>query len=258
MRKFFTRRRPNASGPKKRRRKLRTAGLALGLVTAWGSESLADARLKLELTPEQTLTNALVMYGNNVSTAFSVLLGTVPGGVTTTYFHDMRDSEIVGCDWVCDPESYLPGGNKASFYAVIGLYEGAEGTGVTVSFPNDDSIVNMETWESTFQHPSAPSFYRFEKPTIISDLLAAAPHPMFPKHVITEHVEEMLEAYGEPDAYLGGPIATDYGTNAVLVNFSEAAFGGTAFAELVPEPASWMLLVSAAGMAIGIGRRRGA
>jgi hypothetical protein len=236
---------------------MRTAGLVLGLATAWGMEAHADATLKLELTPEQTLTNALVMYGNNVSTAFSVLLGTVPGGTTTTFFHTLRDSEISYCDWVCDPQSYLPSGNKSSFYAVIGLYEGAAGTSVTVSFPNDDPIVDSATWDSIFQSDSAPvSDYRFPKPTIISDLLAAAPNPLYPEFVITEHVQRMLEIYGEPDAYMGGPIATDYGSTAVLVNFSEASFGGTAYAQLLPEPASWLLMVGGAGVACATCRRR--
>ena len=256
MRKFFARRRRDTNGPKKRRHKLKTAGLALGLATAWGAETRADARLQLELTPQQTLTNAMVMYGNNVSTPFSVLLGTVPGGVTSTFFHNLRASEILQCDWVCDPASYLPGGNKPSFYAVIGLYEGVDGTGVAVSFPNDDPIVSMATWESIFQSPSAPvADYRFAKPTIFSDLLAAATHPMFPEFVVTQHVERMLEIYGEPDAYMGGPIATQYRSKAVLVNFSDASFGGMAFARLVPEPASWILLLSSAGVAFG-GRRR--
>ena len=91
MKKFFTRRIKRGAKSRQSRRGFKFACLALGLVTAWGDEATADATLKLEVSPQQTLTNAFVLYGNNVSTGVIRSLGTIPGGQTTTFDHTFID-----------------------------------------------------------------------------------------------------------------------------------------------------------------------
>jgi hypothetical protein len=220
---------------------------------------VADATLKVEVTPEQTITNALIYYGNNISTGVLRSLGLIPGGQTSTFFETFTPNSV-DPDWTWDAASYTshPDQNKPAFWAMIGVYQGDTGPGVTVSFPNAGPIIGGATWASVFQQPIMPSDYQFEETAIINDLMTAAPHPNFPTIIVTQYVRTLLEVYGEPEAFAGGPLATDYGDTAVLVNFSDAAFGGTAIASLVPEPTTWLIIVGSAGVATGIRRRQGA
>jgi hypothetical protein len=240
MRKFFKRRRPVVVESKTRRRKLRTAGLVLGLATAWGGEAQADVTLRLELTPEQTLTNAYVLYNNNVSTGLFRFLGTVPGGQTTVFHHPLLDGEVLS-DWQSQPESYVSFPGNGAAYSIIAVYGAA--TGVTVSFPNDDVVTQGKTWDELF-NPTPP--FEYAEADIITDFQTNAP------------AYEALSLLGDhtrcpPYSTL---LNTAYGSHATLVNFSDATFGGTAFARVVPEPASWILVVSAAGATFGACRRR--
>jgi hypothetical protein len=243
MRKFFKRRRrENNVAKKKRHRKLRTAGLALGLATAWGAETQADVTLRLELTPQQTLTNAYVLYNNNVSTGLFKFLGIVPGGQTTVFLHELRDGEVLS-DWQSQPESYTSSGNYPAVYSIIALYGSGPETGVTVSFPNDDVVTQGKTWDELF-NPAPP--FGYDRADIISDLQTNVPP---------------YEAFSLLDDYTKYPpystlLNTEYGSYATLVNFSTATFGGTALARVLPEPAGWILFVSAAGVACALRRRR--
>ena len=76
---------------RRRLRKLKAACLSLGLATAWGGAASADTVLRVEVTPAVTLTNAVVVYGNNVSTEIYIPIGTAPAGQTTAWIHTLTD-----------------------------------------------------------------------------------------------------------------------------------------------------------------------
>jgi hypothetical protein len=223
----------------------------MGLATAWGGNAVADATLKLEVSPQQTLTNAFVLYGNNVSTGVIRSLGTILGGETTTFYHSLIVDQIPNCDWVCDPASYVvPPGDDSPFnpyprYALIGLYQGDDGPGITVSFPNNDPIVNMSPWSSLFESSTVSSF-NFAESDVIDDLSNVLPNVAF----------DLLTVYLRSGSFIPTSIGTPYGSTAVLVNFSDATFGGAAIATLVPEPASFVLLIGTVGIALTTYRRR--
>ena len=70
-------------------KKLQAACMAACLATAWGGvdEANADVTFTGSITPNQTVTNAHVYYGNNVSTAAIRPLGTLPANETTSFTH---------------------------------------------------------------------------------------------------------------------------------------------------------------------------
>jgi hypothetical protein len=259
MRMFFTRRRKVTLPKVKPKRRLKAACLTLGLATAWGGEAVADATLKIEITPQQTLTNALVYYGNNISTGVLRSLGTLPGGQTSTVFHTFIANQVPFEEsWSWTADSYVPGlGHQPAVYAVIGLYEGAEGTGVSVSFSNDDPITAMATWSSIFDRDDQITAYRYTEASIVDYLQEIDFFPNYPQVVQESEVKRFLESYSSNSRpYLHSELATEYGQSATLVNFSDAAFGGTVIVQLVPEPATWCFIVGVAGIGLARWRRR--
>jgi len=259
MKRFFSRRR-RRTVRKKPSRRFTAACLSLGLATAWGNSASADATLRVDIAPQQTLSKALIYYGNNISTGVLRSLGTLPGGQTSTIFQTIATEEVpFEGNWTWDPDSYGPGSNKPAFYAVIGLYSGDAGPGVSISFPNQDPIDALATWSSIFERQdlSIPSSFRFTEQEVVDGLTNTTQSQDFPPLVIADRLHSLLAIYGEPNGYMGGPLATEYGQTATMVNFSNASFGGTVNVSLVPEPAACLLLVSAAGIvSIGFRSRR--
>ena len=117
-------------------------------------------------------------------------------------------------------------------YAIIGVYQNGDVNGMTASSPDDSQIVNGETWESTLGHN-----YGQHSEQSIADTFASG---------------STFWVYNSYNFYTKVP----FNTQAVLINYSEAAFAGTALATVVPEPASWMLLLTGAGVAFSGARRR--
>jgi hypothetical protein len=117
-------------------------------------------------------------------------------------------------------------------YAVFGIYGAGESAGVALSFPDDSPIVQDATWDSLIK----------------------------PINGTTEQsVIDGLSGGGiSPAAFANGlldVIKVPYGSRATLVNFSEASFGGTAIA-VVPEPATFVLLVIGIGIITLLNRRQ--
>jgi hypothetical protein len=238
----------------RRLRKLRAACLSIGLATAWGADAKADVTLKLSITPQHTLTNAIVLYANNVSTGIYRSLGTIPAGQTTTFIHTFLTTDSSLASWQPDPNSYTSTPGRPAYYSLIATYQDAPTPGVTISFPNDSPVQNATSWSALFIDPPNYPIYPghdFSEPNIINDLLTNNP-PQLSAGFLYDH-------NGSPyPPWQGNTIAgTSYGSQGALINFSDPTSGGTIIVEVVPEPASACLLVTGAGIAaISLRRRR--
>ncbi len=211
------------SARRRRLAKRATACLAVSLATAWAAPSQATT-IRLEVSPAQDITNAWVGYlFKNTSSADWFRLGTLPGGQVSEF-----ETEFPGV-----PESAFVNGppgdpfTSAGYY-LVGVYNEGATNGITASSQDDSPIVNGATWDSTFGQR-----FGSNDEQEVADRLAF--------WVINFQMSATKVLYG---------------TEAVLVNYSTAAFGGTAIATIVPEPATWTLLVMGAGFCLIYARRR--
>lgn len=185
----------------------------MGMVTAWGTEAVADTiPVRLSMTPEITLLNAHVLYGNNYSSGDLRSLGTIPEGLTSSFDHTVDDT------FVATPPTF----------AVVGLYDTGDVVGIAVSLRNNELIDNA-SWISVFGNNP------FTEAEVIAELQAG-------------RAGSFLRQYGHPTYLSGWTSAIDFGGTGTLANFSEATFGGTVSVNVVPEPASFALVVSAMGI----------
>lgn len=206
-----------------RRRTRRLAGCAaLALCTAWQPPAEAAA-IRLAVSPEHTLTQAHALYlHKNTSSYIRFDLGSVPGGVTTNFYHEFPH---------LDESDFRP--SPPHTYAIVGIQE-VEGVASGVfGFTSDWPIVE----EATFQE-------------------------LFTQHI--GHSEESFIATLEQNPAFAtswanlfhGILANRYNTVATLVSFTDATYAGTAIA-VVPEPHTWVLLVTGVGVtALVTGARR--
>jgi hypothetical protein len=249
MRKFFPKRRIGLSKRKRHKRPLKAACLSLTLATAWGYEAAAEVTFKLTIAPEQTLTNAVVFYGNNRTSGALRSLGTIPGGQTSTIFHTLSPGPR-GSTPATEPEYYDPAlGSASPYFVIIGLHQGEAGHSAIVSFPNDDPVQLMESWEEIFESPAISATYHVTEQALIDDLVDGHPLPQNPDVYVADGARRFSEWYGGIPGVANGRLSTPFGQSATLVHFSDASFGGIAIVDLIPEPATWFLLVSAAGAA---------
>lgn len=257
MRRFYSQLRSRLARKSTSNRGLNAACVSLGLATAWGGEAAADVTFKLTLAPEQTLTNAVVFYGNNRTSGTLQSLGTIPGGQTTTIFQTLSPGPR-GSTVATEPEYYDPAlGFATPYYVVIGLHQGESGPRASVSFPNDEPIVSGLNWTETFESPTIPASLHVAEEELISDLINGHVDPRFPGRFVADAARNLAQWYGGP-SFVDGRLSSPYGGHtAVFVDFgSNTSFGGTAVIELVPEPATWCLLVSMAGTFVMSRRRR--
>jgi len=199
----------------RKRLKQTAACLTIGLATAWGGS--ADAALvKVVMTPEETLTNAYgVIYHRNSSSGRLVSLGTTIGGTTSVLFFDFAQET---------PQDFA-----GLSYTVLGLYEGDDGPSVAVSFPNNGPILSGSVWEDLFGGIA-------RKSSMIDELMRG--------RSIVPFVNTTTRMTG-----------TQYGSEATIINFSQASFGGVVTISIVPEPGSFVLLTSGVGL-VALPRRR--
>lgn len=224
IRKFFQGVSPTKAN---RRTGLTSAGVAFAMVTAWGVESAASTiPVRLSITSEFTLLNARVLYGTNNSAGDFRSLGTIAGGTTTAFEH------IVDDDF----------GSRTRTFAIVGAYDTGDQLGVTVSFPSDAPIQSHLAWETVFSDP------RFvDESAILSDIISNGG---------LDEARRFLLVYGHP-FYVGqGIIGVPFGETGTLINFSDATFGGTVTATIVPEPCSFVLVVSGMGVWYAFRRTR--
>ncbi len=193
---------------------------SLGLATAWAAPAAATT-VRLEVTPTLSLREAWVGYYHlNDSSVNQRFLGDVPAGQTSVYLHDFPQ---------VPPEAF----SSSRGYLLVGLYGEPGSESVMLSYINDSPITNGETWDS-FILPISDD----EKQKVIDGLSGTWPFSV-----------------GAFFNGVSGELGQDFGNQVTLVHYSLAGFGGTAIAT-VPEPATWVLVVGAAGILPLVRRNR--
>lgn len=220
MRISFKRQTARKSRSKRGRKKFLGACLSATLATAWGGSSEA-VTIHLSATPTETISHASVHFYVNSTSGFTDILGTLIGGQANDFYINYpRDNE----------QNFLG-------YTILGLYGETPNEGVTVGFPNDLPIQNHSTFETEFPVDTDPLTVHMTEDQVRT-------------------VVRNVSFYGYFLETFTSSLLTPIGSQTTLVNFSDAAPGGTAIAEFVPEPASWIMLVSAAGMITAFARGR--
>jgi hypothetical protein len=205
----------------KQRAKHLSACLAVGLATAWASPAEATV-VHLEVTPDQPLGPAFVVYyHNNSSSGFLQFLGNLPAGETSRFDYDFNEPI----------EAFQ--GSYPGFVILAVHNEGAgDSEGVTTSFASDWPIVDGETFQTIFTDHDGPTRQR-----VIDGLKDLN---FFSPVAFTNRFKSIIEI--------------PFGSVATLINFSDPTLGGTAIAT-VPEPATWVLLVTGSGLLLARARR---
>ena len=238
----------------RRSRKLKAACLAASVGTAWAVAGEARAhtvepgdpyRIRGHVTPAQDLNNAYLLYGTNSSSSFPVIesLGNLVAGQSTPY------------------DLATPGSNEYWFddqgYVVMGTYDDDGSTGVVVSFADATDIIGQKTWADLFQNPDDG----------VPDYSEAAVANYLVNGIVDWDTDYnnlsgfFYRYFSDPSGeYLNaeGIIATPYGTDATLVNFSTGTFGGfvTEDETVIPEPVTFAILAGP-GLLLMLRRGRG-
>lgn len=202
--------------PLGRQRKLArrlAACAAVSLCTTWQPAAEA-ATVHLEVAPVHTLTQAYALYFNkNSSSNYRFDLGVVPGGTTTEFYHDFPDAEI------SDFEPSPP-----YTYSIVGVQVVDGEASAVFSFLSDWPAVQEATFDQLFTQENG-----YTEALFLSTL---------------EYAPSLAESWTNRFRDI---IGIPYGTQATLMSFSEAQVAGTALAT-VPEPGTWVLLVTGAGV----------
>jgi hypothetical protein len=212
----------------RKRARLFAACLTLGLASAWGPRATA-VTVHLSVTPTQTLTDAYVVYIlKNSSSLFPFPLGTIPAGQATIF--DTEFPFLTAEDF-----SPLPLGSFFDpGYVVIGVHGPDENPGFSFAFASDSPITNGDTWETLFDRSGGE----------VSEAEVVANYRLQGG----EGAKYWTQAYWEL-------LVVPFGQQSTMIDFSAATFGGTAIA-YVPEPSTWVMACSAAGIfAFGKWRR---
>lgn len=234
---------------KRAKKRLLGACLSASLASAWGGSADA-ATIHLSVSPTEAISSAGAAYFFKVGvSAFSVQF---PLGTLAAGQTSVFDHEVL--DDVVGPASLG--------YAIVGLHGTAPNRGLSVSFVDDSPIQNHESFATVFPGYNEQNLIEF-----------------FPLVALT--------FIGATDNLYR--VALPYESQATIVNFTDATFGGVAFATLmpakhpfapglaiaaghandhahlpslvsrplaVPEPASLILFVTGAGLLTVFGVRR--
>ena len=235
---------------RRRLRKLKAACLSLGMATAWGGEAeAAPLQFKVTANPTRTISNAYVYFSNNATTGFFRSLGTLPANETSMQVFTFNFGDL---DPIVD---YLPrpgafNGDPDPGFVIMGVYEQDDlQEGVALSSQSTAPIDDGSTWDDLFNEPSDPSYAQFEEAEIVDSLNNG--DQFSPLSTGFEGAFLYFSVSDIPNPLLRTP----YGQQATLIAFSTAVDVGTAIVEIVPEPASWGLVVSAAGAVLLVRRR---
>jgi hypothetical protein len=202
---------------------LKAGCLALGMATAWGAEARGEmsglAYAEIVAAPTQTLTDAYVFYNNNVTQGWMWSLGEFPANDITTLY------QCVG-----NLNAFAEINGERPSYVVVGLSQVGGVESVVLSFPNADAL--QMQWDDLFG-PNGGSYYTYEESYVINALHNPG--------------SGALEQFLNDISY--DPCRTQYNHEATLVGFTNGApaSSGTVLVNIVPEPASWILLIGAAG-----------
>lgn len=239
----------NTKTAKRRRKwklKLAAGCLALGMATAWGGQSQASTVVtssgpyfNITMNTTQTIHDAFLCYVCNVSSPVFQSLGTLPQGPSTL---------SVAMNY----SGYMPEYGIAPYYGLLGLYGQGNSEGVVFAFPSSAGITPGTTWASIFQ---TGSYYDESEADVIAMIHGTAtdqPVVGYDFGGFVLYASDYWLAYGEQADLIGFSDATPLGTlNTVIGDAPLPPPQPTA----VPEPASWVLLVGMAGVAL-VGRRK--
>jgi hypothetical protein len=207
--------------------------LALGMATAWGGEACGDPVSHITINSTVGISNAYLFYANNVTSADVKSLGNLTAGATTLSQWDFTPGEDAYGD---------NGTGHRPTYMMIGLYDYSGNPGVVVSFPNSYYELSNKQWADFFQSTPGHEYDRTEA-QVVGYLQSAATD--FSAYC---GVCDFLRDFGNSRYDVcGHPCATEYGQMATLVGFSGASLIGRVTVDVVPEPATWVLLIGAAG-----------
>jgi hypothetical protein len=211
----------------RKRARLFAACLTVGLASAWGSTATA-VTVHLSVTPTQTLTDAYVVYIlKNSSSLADFPLGTIPGGETTIFDTDFPFLSAEDFSPLPPGEYFEPG------YVVIGVHGPEENPGFSFAFANDAPITSGDTWETLFDNSGG----EVSEADVVANYRLSVDGA---KNLTIAFWELLVVPFGQP---------------STMIDFSAATFGGTAIA-YVPEPSTWVLACTAAGVfAFGNWRR---
>jgi hypothetical protein len=213
--------------------KIKAGCLALGMATAWGGEARGDIVSIGSVNPTIQLHNAFLYYGNNISTADMMSLGTLPVGETNFSHTDFY--------WEDLPDAYSQIDGHRPGYVLIGLY-GETQPGVAISFPNGTS----QSWSQIFESSSAYAWQRYPESTVAGYLQNALTSEDDYYQLLS-----FLRYYGDFKYKINGcPCATEYGHTGTIVCFSDPLPAGEIDVDIVPEPATWVFLIGLAGGAV--------
>jgi hypothetical protein len=220
-----------AQKAKKQRKKnwksgLQAGCLALGMATAWGGETRGDVISLVSITPTTTISKAFLYYGNNISTADIMSLGTLSAGQTTTFSH----TEFYWEDYA---NAYTEVNGHRPLYVLIGLYGDENNPGVAISFPSADPVTIPKQWSQIFE-TTKKDYWDYSEAEVIDCVNQGT-------------VGDFLYVYGDNHYGLFDPppCGTEYGHEGKIVCFSNPTLGGVVTVDVVPEPAAWVLLVTA-------------
>ena len=237
---LMKRKQPSKSLQRRRRysrvRKVKAAALSLGLVTAWGAT--ADAA-----TYNATATATITLSGS------AYVSDGVGGSVAQTATITIEGINDVPSGQSASGSSSIPGDVDAtSGYYYVGVSNGD----LVLSFPGGGAAAIGEFWGALFFDSMGQGITEGQ----ILDQLAVTPlrngdplDPASPLGILNRDYGHLLR--------------TPYGEEATLVAFTNNAAGpnhgisgGTTTMTVVPEPATWAILATAAGItSIGVRRR---
>lgn len=222
-------------------RKLRTACLTLGLATAWGGHAAADVTLGVSISPTVTLNDAVIVFGNNVSTHAVVPIGDIPGGQTTNLTHTLTGE-------FDDTPEKLAVEIDAPFtgYYLVASYEREGEEGVVIAFRDEAVVIAGLQWADLFLIDDRYSEYHN---VIESDFIAGLASGGV--YGLGSYARSTEGPFWNPNANL---LSTPYGETSVLVGFSTATAVGSMVVTILPEPDGSALI--ACGAMAGVLRQR--
>ncbi len=221
-----------------RLRKLKIAALTLGLATAWGGSAEAGTTFNATATATITLANSAYTVSDLGASSTSTVTLTVTG------ISDVPEGQSASGSSSIIQNIGVGQGN--GYY-----YVGTTGTDLVLSFPNGGDGVIGQFWGALFIDGEGNGITEGQ----ILQQLESTPLrngvPLDPNSPL-----------GILDRDYGNLLRTSFGEEATLVAFTNNAAGpnhgiaaGVTTVDAVPEPASFAIIATAAGMILLSGRR---
>jgi hypothetical protein len=201
---------------------LKTACLAVGLATAWGSPANAGPsqstdEVQLTISPSNNLTHVYFLYGvggTTPSNISAIPLPDIVGGITTT-------------------DTFSAANISSPAYAVMGLYD------------ETNKLLTLSLYSGEAQNINGNADF--------SDVFSPFTENTIATALLSNDTATLVNFIGQADFWTVG-----FGSSADLINFSNASDGGSVFAAIiVPEPSSSLLVGFGALAILTLHRKRG-